>query len=197
MGGSALIFSGPSGAGKSTLATALARRGHTLLCDDVSALDFTNPAHPLLWPAFPRVKLLADAIAAFELDPATTYTRAARGEKGHFGIAAFGAAEPVTTPLPLAAAYALDLPQGDRISATSMSRRDAFLFIESQAHRVWMGRGLGLTAQIFHQLCALAAAIPVYRLERPNSLDRLDQVAALLEEAHSPAARPAEAPHFV
>jgi hypothetical protein len=76
LNGAAVIFSGPSGSGKSTLATALARRGHPLLCDDVCAIDMKVSGRPLLWPAFPRVKLLPDAISNFQLGAAMKIGRA-------------------------------------------------------------------------------------------------------------------------
>ena len=54
----AIAFVGPSGAGKSTTAAAFARRGHSILTDDVLALTdhherfFARPAYPRirLWP---------------------------------------------------------------------------------------------------------------------------------------------------
>jgi hypothetical protein len=76
----AVAFSGPSGAGKSTLASALALRGHILLSDDLCILDVSESSRPMLWPAFPRVRLREDAIASFGLGEATMYTRSASAE---------------------------------------------------------------------------------------------------------------------
>lgn len=183
LGDSAVIVSGPIGAGKSTLAAALARRGHALLSDDVCAIDLKDAARPLLWPAFPRVKLLQDAIDNFNLGAAACYSRAATGTKGHFGVASFDAAKTARTA-PVAAIYALAPPEGDAVSHKQLRGKDAFVFLESQAHRAWMGRGLGLGVQLFRCIGAVAAAVPVYRLERPRSLERLDETVRLLERAH-------------
>lgn len=184
MDSEAVIFSGASGAGKSTLATALALRGHPLLCDDVCAIDLGNPRRPMLRPAFPRVKLLADTIDRFQMGEAVTYSRAAQGRKGHFGMAAIQPVEAIQHPVPLAAIYALDTPIGDRASRSLLRGKNAFAFIESQAHRGWMGRKLGLGGQLFGHIAMLAATVPVYRLERPCALDRVDEVACLVEAAH-------------
>jgi hypothetical protein len=189
--GEAIVFSGASGAGKSTLAAALARRGHPLLCDDVCAIDLSNPRRPMLRPAFPRVKLLPDAIRCFQMGEAVAYSQAARGPKGHFGMTAIQPLETIQQPVPLGAIYALDRPAGDRASRSIVRGKNAFVFVESQAHRGWMGRNLGLGAQLFSHAATLAATVPVYRLDRPCDLNRVDEVACLVEAAHSVACMPA------
>jgi hypothetical protein len=189
--GEAVIFSGASGAGKSTLATALARRGHPLLCDDVCAIDLSNPRRPMLRPAFSRVKLLPDVIDCFQLGAAVTYLQATQGMKGHFGMAAIQPMEAIQQPVPLTAIYALDTPTGDKVNRSLLRGKNTFVFVESQAHRGWMGRNLGLHNQLFGHIAMLAAAVPVYRLDRPCALDRVDEVACLVEAAHNAVCMPA------
>jgi hypothetical protein len=183
IGGHAVVLSGPRGAGKSTLAAALARRGHPLLSDDVSPLDLTDPANPMLWPVFPRVKLLEDAVAAFRLDAATTYSRAPLGTKGHFGMAAPALVECVTRPVRLGGVFALDQPNEDSVSSVRLRASEAFVFLDSQAHRARMGRRIGAGPQIFRQICDLAAAVPVRRVTRPCDLERLQESVELVETA--------------
>jgi hypothetical protein len=187
----AVVFSGASGAGKSTLATALALRGHPLLCDDVCAIDLGNAKWPMLRPAFPRVKLLPDAIDCFQMGEIVTYSRATDGPKGHVGMAAIQSLDAVQEPVPLGAIYALDTPAGDQVGRSLLRGKDAFAFIESQAHRRWMSRNLGLGEQLFGHIAMLAATVPVYRLHRPCALDRVDEVACLVEAAHDAACTPA------
>jgi hypothetical protein len=178
----AVVFSGPSGSGKSTLATALARRGHALLSDDVCAIDTTNPARSMLWPAFARVKLLPDAIANFDLGAATAYSRAALGTKGHFGVSSFPASAALNRAIPIAAIFALNAPSGDGVHCARLPGKDAFLFLNGQAHRRHIGRRLGFDDQLFHHAATLASAVPVYRLDRPAALERLDETAVLIED---------------
>jgi hypothetical protein len=179
----AAILSGPRGAGKSTLATALARRGHTLLSDDVSPVDLRDPARPLLWPAFPRVKLLEDAIASFDLAGATAYTRAPRGTKGHFGMASPALTAAVTEPVPLGAVFALDREDEETVSCTLLPRMAALVFLNSQTHRAGMGLRMGAQEQIFRQVYRIASSVPVHRLKRPLDLNRLDESAWRIEAA--------------
>lgn len=192
LAGEAVVFSGASGAGKSTLATALARHGHPLLCDDVCAIDLSNPRRPMLRPAFPRVKLLPDAIDCFQMGEAVTYSQAAQGTKGHFGMAAIRPMEAIQHPVPLGAIYAMETPAGDKASRSLLRGKNAFVFIESQAHRAWMGRNLGLGKQVFGHIATLAATVPVYRLERPCDLSRVNEVASMVEAAHNVACMPAD-----
>ena len=58
----AMVFVGPQGIGKSTLAAHFVRRGFRLLSDDVCAL--TRDTEGTIWvlPAFPQLRLCADAL---------------------------------------------------------------------------------------------------------------------------------------
>lgn len=183
--GAAVILSGPSGAGKSTLAAALTQRGHPLLSDDVCAIDLRDRARPLLWPAFPRVKLLPDAIEALQLGPSASSAYAAVDAKAHFAMTDPKSPEAPADAVPITAIYGLAAPGGDRVRATPMQGKEAFAFLDSQAHRKWMGRKLGLGEQLFRQICMVASAVPAYWLERPCGVERIGEIASLLETAHA------------
>jgi hypothetical protein len=184
IGDAALIFSGPSGAGKSTMAMAMVRRGHALVSDDVCAIDFSSSTGPRLWPAISRVKLLGDAIDCFQLGAASVYTRAAMGEKGHFGMAAIDAAPLNHEPVPVAAIYMLDTGHSPCLDRVLLQGKDRFVALEAQMHRAWMGRELGLSTQMFTQIARLAGSIPVYKLLRPRSLDAIEPITSFLEAMH-------------
>jgi hypothetical protein len=64
LGGEAVLFIGEKGAGKSTTAAGLLARGHTLLSDDVVAIDLSDPTCPLVLPAFAQIRLRPDSAAA-------------------------------------------------------------------------------------------------------------------------------------
>lgn len=180
LGDVAVLFCGESGAGKSTLAAALARAGHAFLCDDVSAVDLSDPARPVVRPAFPRVKLLGDAMELFALEPAAMQSNAAAGAKFHYGVTATQQAEPT----PIAALYELAAREGMEAGYTALGGSGAFLLLRRNVHRAAMGEALGCRAQIFHQLSVLARAIPISGLTRPNGLDLLGDTVNLLERTH-------------
>ena len=59
----AIIFSGQSGAGKSTIAAAFARKGYSVLTDDMVALKYSPHGQLELIPGWPRLKLWQDALS--------------------------------------------------------------------------------------------------------------------------------------
>lgn len=66
----AVALAGHSGAGKSTTGYELVRRGWMLLSDDLTRVTMEG-MKPLAWPGRSRMRLLADACSAFELDSST------------------------------------------------------------------------------------------------------------------------------
>ncbi len=65
--GRAVLLGGGPGCGKSTLALALRRHGGRLLADGLCALDARDPAAPVIWPAFPQMRLWPDSLAALDV----------------------------------------------------------------------------------------------------------------------------------
>ena len=89
MGDGAVAVAGPSGAGKSTLAAALVKRGHPLLADDVCVIDCAAIGGPMVLPAFPRLKLWADALAALDISTEGLERNRAGMDKFHLREASF------------------------------------------------------------------------------------------------------------
>ena len=58
----AVLFAGNSGAGKSSLLAALLSRGYPMLADDATAVAPDGSGRPEALPAFPRLRLCADAL---------------------------------------------------------------------------------------------------------------------------------------
>jgi hypothetical protein len=63
----AIAIAGPSGAGKSTLAGELARRGWSLLGDDLTAV-YQQPEGLVAWPSRPGIKLWRDTCEGLQID---------------------------------------------------------------------------------------------------------------------------------
>jgi hypothetical protein len=103
--------------------------------------------------------------------------------KGLFGVARPGLNEPVTQSVPLVAVYAIAERSAERCARIPLGFSDAFAFLNSQIHRAVAGQRLGLTERLLQQTCWLATAVPVYRLDRPRSFDRLGEATALIESA--------------
>lgn len=67
VGGKAVCFLGDKGAGKSTTAGAFLRAGHSLLTDDIVAIEGLESGQGGILPAFPQVKLTREASTSLAL----------------------------------------------------------------------------------------------------------------------------------
>lgn len=66
--GEATLFVGASGVGKSTLAFTLHKMGHRVLSDDMAAIGLSDGQQPVIYPAYPRIKLWGSTLEELGLD---------------------------------------------------------------------------------------------------------------------------------
>ncbi|UCI07730.1 serine kinase [Mesorhizobium sp. B1-1-8] len=179
VGGKGAIFMGDKGAGKSTTAGAMIRAGHLLLSDDVVALDLSNPAGPMILPAFPQLKLAADAACAIRIGQAEVRPQAhPQIDKAQHRLRDGFSAEPV----PATRIYVLE--RGGRAAISQLPAAAALPAIIKFSYVTRFGREalVGESASIHLRQCAqLAGRIGVCRLEVPAGLSRLDEAVALIE----------------
>ena len=71
VGEQVVIFAGPPGAGKSTTAAAFAKLGHTVLADDMVAMSLDSPGKPMVYPAFPQIKIWPSSVKGLEYNLST------------------------------------------------------------------------------------------------------------------------------
>jgi hypothetical protein len=181
LGEGAVIFSGNSGSGKSTLAAALAHRGYTLMADDVCVIKKTDRDW-VVWPAFPRVKLLPASLQAIFGAEAEQASISLQG-KHHFRF------EPVhsfaTKPVPLEAIYFLEKAQNDEPdSIVDVPGLKRLALLESQIFRPKAAAVLGRRESLFRSTAGIAATVPIFELRRNFDLKRIGATIAMLEDAH-------------
>jgi hypothetical protein len=173
VGARCFAFLGASGAGKSTLALALHRAGHTLVCDDVAALEWEQ-SPVLVHPALPRMRAHADSLhqvgesleglprAYRDLDkwllPARQFASGAR---------------------PLDELYVL--ADGDHFSVEPLSRAEAMIELMRHTYHAEHYTGLHGAPQHMKVAGALANAIPARRLTRPKDWSRLEDLVRFIE----------------
>lgn len=179
-GDNAAVFVGIKGQGKSTLAAFLHARGHSLLTDDVVAVDADHIGNQNVIPGFPHLKLWPDAAASLmgdeskELPPlASGYDKRARRIDDGFA----------TRPVRLKKIYVLDggpvpqivplLPQQalTQVIAHSYAARFGKAMLHNQA-----------ASSHFSQCARLISNISVCWLQRPRSLEQMSEVAQLIED---------------
>ena len=169
--GKAVAFMGASGAGKSTLAAWFHDRGHRIAADDVCVVRFDADG-PHVSPGLPRLRLWLEALEAMGREPSTyarSYAGAQNLEKFDVPVARETSAG---ADLQLGAVYLLG--RGDRFAIRRLEGVEA---AEAAYANTYRGQYIGAAKGYLSHWAAcvqLVQSTPIYRLERPWGLDRLD-----------------------
>lgn len=170
--GNAVAFLGKSGAGKSSTAAALAARGHKIIADDVAAINLSTTVTVL--PGFPQIKISPEAAAALGYDPQSLLLLHPLEEKRGYRIPQGFSQE----PLPLKRIYVL--AEDAALNIESIRPQEAVIELVRHSRPTTLFHSGG--APHFLQCANLAKKFTIYRLQRPNSLSLLPDLAKLVEE---------------
>src|SRR5256714_814723 len=166
--GEAIAFIGEKGQGKSTMAGAMARRGFSLLADDIVAIDVDATPRPMVYPGFPQIKLWPEAAAELgaqvEQLPRVHPELEKRGRRMEERFA--------TEPAPLGKIFVL--ADGDEDSIHSLPPQQVFMNLVHNCYTYSMLKQSGTQAAHFRQTIRLAGKVPVMNLVRRRQLDRID-----------------------
>lgn len=173
IGSYAFSIAGHSGAGKSTLAGSLAKRGYSVLADDVCAIN----AKGEILPSFPQIKLWADA--AKQLSIETGSLRKIRPDMDKFAV-------PLQTsfcskPFPLKLIYILNTHNDDSIKIKNLTGFEKYLPLRTQAYRLHYVEALDLQQNHKAQCLRLAGGIELAQLTRPAGTEQLEQLTDYIE----------------
>lgn len=176
--GEAVIFIGHKRWGKSTMAATLHARGHSLIADDVVALEVQNHCPVKVQPAFPQIKLWPDAVTSIGKTLDDLPRLGAQLEKRNHQLSV-GFMEDV---LPLKHIYVLG--QGEEIAIVSLDAQDTIQHLLQNSYVTRFGQELlqERGATHFKQLTVLAKQVPLFRLLRPAALELLPDIANLVEQ---------------
>lgn len=173
MAGQVVAFLGMSGAGKSSLAVALEKAGYPIITDDVLALQLGRNT-VLAAPGYPQVKLTKESATTLghDLDSLLPLHQA-EIKLGYRLKSTFP-----TQALPLQALYFLGV--GEALAITPQPPQTSLLeLIPHSAPTRWRLPGDG---QHLAQCAQLAQQIPMFCLQRPRDLSRLEESARLVEQ---------------
>lgn len=181
--GGAVVFAGESGMGKSTTAAVFDQRGYHILSDDVVALDL-RAAPPVMFPAFPQVKLLPDAIASLYGDSAALPPQFEDARKHLYRTQQTFP----QTPQRIKAIYLLE--RGDSTAIEAIAPRQAMLdlfphsYIARQVKQfgVDLLKGTRTEGVHFMNIARLVGSIPVRRLRRTFAPGELAALPDLIQE---------------
>ena len=173
--GQAALFLGTSNSGKSTLAAQLLAGGYPVLTEDIAAID-CRESISLVTPAFPWLKLSCEAYKKIELPERTLISLKTDG-RGRFG---YDLTEDqfCSTATPLKHCYLLEWGEQTEVEripgSSALSRVIPQIFHPpSQNRKDRKGE--------FESLMTFIRRIPLYRLTRPKSFDRIEECNGLIE----------------
>lgn len=175
--GRAVVLLGHKGAGKSTTAGALVAAGHALIADDVVAVDLADPTEPFVLPAAAQLRLWDDSRASLGAAGITDLGRL----HGAIDKSLYALRSGATEPVPLARFYLVGRSLAPTIRP--MPPAEAISALLNQSYMARFGeRGFGATMPThFARLARLTGAAPTKILAVPASLDRLDEIAPLIQ----------------
>ena len=161
----AVLFLGHPGAGKSTLLASLIERGYAMLADDVTAVVPAAGGGLRVLPAFPSLRLWADAADMLGLGERTGRCRRVREGMDKY---LFPVDRLADAPRGIRAAYVLFPANRPAIECRRLGPGDAVTALTVHTYQRGFLRGAGMLAPHFRATTALAGRVPVAELTRPN-----------------------------
>lgn len=173
IGGRTCGFMANSGEGKSTLASALYARGHRMLSDDIAVIPWRKDPLEVL-PGYPRMKVYPEVLVRVGVDPESR-------PRVHQGIEkrAFMAKDLPTEAQPLRALYVLT--RGETERAVRLEPAKALLVLMAQSYRPNQQVAHLGSQELMRRCARVVQSVPVFALERPRDLSRLDLLARFIE----------------
>lgn len=184
----AVAFMGASGEGKSTLAAWFHDHGHRIIADDVCVVRFDDNGRPRAAPGLPRLRLWSEVLEATGRD-ASNYGRSYAGEETYdkFDVPL---ARHATTTSDMEIAVLYVLVGSDRFDIVPLQGVAAAEVLFANTYRGAYISAAGGEQEHWCACVRLVRSIPVFRMERPRRLDRLDaHCRELLEHLRSLTAR--------
>lgn len=174
--GAAIIFLGEKGEGKSTIAGYFQKQGHSLLSDDVCAIDMQRQESPTIYPSFSKIKLWPDAMQYLEYSPEKHEKVHPSFEKRNISLNnGF-----TYSPSPVADIFVLTTSPEVTLEPLIGHQAIPVLIPHLIINRFPEQQPAELTRDIFFQLIKLLKNVPLYRLGRPRDISLLPIVAELV-----------------
>jgi hypothetical protein len=177
-GNSVTAFLGDSGAGKSTLAACLHRRGYEIVSDDICLLDAADTSNPRVIPVAGWLKLWNQTLELLGHTPAEEHRVFSTDDKYRVFLP-----PPGEEPRRLARLVFLHRAESTdpMPRLVPMSIPEAVAALMDLTYAVYIPVLTGQQPRLFRDCAAVFRHAKAYRLTRPWSLDRTDDVLDLLE----------------
>jgi hypothetical protein len=175
LGRSCAVIMGDTGVGKSTLATALAKRGYTLMADDISAVSVVNGIASV-HPGLRRMKLAADALQRLDERLPAARSPGDKSFKYYLGFNSYSRQQ--MRPLPVGRVYLLTTGGGPRVELTPVvTGSERMRHLISNTYRLPFLSGATARERHFEQCAVVSEQSAFSCLTRPRNAFRLDELA--------------------
>lgn len=176
--GTAAIFLGPSGIGKSTLAAAFRQKGYVVATDDVSLIFLNAEGLPRLQPAYPELKLWAEAVARIG-EKVQTLPRA-RTQLEKYSLCFHQQFD--STPLPLKCLYFLERAEDEQFEIIQLRGMEKMTALTENTYRLFFLKDMDQRLTHFQLCAALGRHSRMSRVRRPGQIFRLNELVIFLEQ---------------
>jgi len=173
-----IVFTGPSGAGKSTIAAAFSDAGYDILCDDICVINLNDYSKPLVYPAFPQMKLWKDSVMEFQHNEQDLKRILDGFEKFAVPMKKFYG----KNPLPLHAVFLLEKHDRANFAIEEVKGIDKFKLLFEHTYRPQFINLLKIQQQHFTLLNGIGNEIKLFRIIRPDANYRLNEMVTLIIE---------------
>jgi len=173
IGGEAVAILGSSGSGKSTIAAALHSRGHEVLSDDIISIEFNGRDTSVY--GFPLLKLSPTVASSLGYSLQTLSLIDPDDNKyGYYAKPKFS-----KDRIPLRHVYSLF--DGTTNEIKQLNPQEAFFELFQNTRTAFLLEAQGASSHL-NQCAKLASTISIQRLERFKDLNRLTNIAQMIEE---------------
>lgn len=176
--GGAVSFLGATGTGKSTLAAAFRKRGNRVLSDDVTVIESDQYDVPHAMPAYPQLKLWADAAEKLDEKPEVLLGLRDDIAKRRLPVSDGFCPE----PRPVRALYILTPCDEKEIRLERLTGGSKLPALVANTYRLHFLEGMGSRKRHFHHCRELASRVDCLTVRRPREPFLLDDLVERLVE---------------
>lgn len=179
--GGVVLFCGHTGAGKSTMVTMLQNKGYKVFSDDVCVLKAAedNDKTIMAVPSYPMMKLWADSFVKTGLDLPGNDAKL-RPQLAKFGR--FYHDDYQTAPMPIKRVFILNaFAHTQEVEIKKLGAIEAFTALQQNTYRHVQMKAMKKRNHHFAMTSKLAAGVQVYRINRMQGENTLNEVVALVE----------------
>lgn len=175
------LFCGRTKAGKSTLVRGLVDRGYSMQGDDLGVFRFGRDGLPLVYPAYPQMKLWADALESFG-ETSLPYERVLP-ELDKYAVPMAQSFN--NTPLPVGKIYIISAESDTSVGLEPVKGIHKLKNFIDHTYKIEILQALEQERPYFEAVKEVVKDIRMDRLFRPRGMEHMDAVLDVLEEDFS------------